>query len=239
MQLFLMKPYKYFYYSNTVVFIIFIFIDYVENKNGTHLIRQNSEYSKHEPKIYFEQLDNKFILNNNYFYNEDNYKTFPIRLFQTKFFEKKCNSKRCYPPYGICSEENTCKCLKGYLNHIKIDKSLTDKYCSYKMKNQILALSLELITFVGGNIYLGYVKYSLIKATCIITLLIVFLLELPCRICGFRDELDYKCSLCEFLKTGTFILFLFGIITWQLADMIKIFSDDAIDSNSMPLFYSF
>lgn len=173
------------------------------------------------------------------YYTEENYNTFSIRLFETKMGNRKCNPLRCYPPHGMCTEDgNTCKCLKGYLNPMKLDdKSYKDKYCSYKIKIQMTALVLEIVTFIGGDIYLEFYNYAVLKAICVLFLVITFWVQLPCRLCGFKDELDFECPPCYCLKTGTFILCIFGIVTWQISDVIKIFSYDAIDNNSMPLKY--
>jgi hypothetical protein len=166
------------------------------------------------------------------FFPNEYYKMFSPRLFEA---QTECKNNRCTMPNGICAI-NTCKCLYGYVN--SLDKNKT-KYCAYKLKSQLWAFLLEAFTLIGGNIYLENYSYALFKGSCIFLICLIFLLEMPCRICGLRDCMDYTCSPCICLKTGTFVVCIFSLFIWEAADLLKIMSYKFLDNNQMPLIYYF
>ena len=164
------------------------------------------------------------------YYEGDYYDIFPKRLFEIKV--EKC-ANRCVLPFGKCLDNHTCKCEKGYLNYNIHENS----YCSYKQKYQIIAFILESLTLIGGDLYLKHYDYAMIKAGVICLIGFIFFFQFPCRLCGLRDLIQYKCLFCDCFKIGTFVISIFGIVVWQIADLIGIISYRAIDGNSMPLIY--
>lgn len=168
------------------------------------------------------------------FYSIDYYEAFSPRLFEA-ITDNQCNINRCSPPHGQCFE-HTCKCIKGYTNTYNVEK---DKFCGYKIKSQLIAFMLETFTFIGGDIYLGNNYYAFFKGLYIFIMILLFLFKIPCKHCGMRDLMDYTCAPCLCIKTGTLVICIFGIITWEIADLIRIMSYQATDSNHMPLEYFF
>lgn len=168
------------------------------------------------------------------FYSPDYYELFPKRFFEVN--GNKCKEERCFFPYGICANNQTCKCIKGYLNSNEKNK---DKLCSYKQKSQLYAFLLETFTIIGGNIYLEAYYYALVKGICVFIMSSFFIFDIPCKCCGMKDLIDSNCTLCACFKTGSFVICIFGLITWQLADLIRIMSYKSVDDNFMPLDYFF
>jgi hypothetical protein len=166
-------------------------------------------------------------------YSSDYTQSFPLRLF--KMSGKRCNINRCFYPYGKC-ERNTCECFKGYLNRFDKKEAIL---CSYKMKSQLIAFLLEAFTLIGGDIYLEFYFYSALKGFTILFICLIFICKIPCKLCGARDMIDYTCMPCTCFKTGTLVICIFGIFTWEIADLIRIMSYKSLDNNNMPLDYFF
>jgi hypothetical protein len=118
------------------------------------------------------------------------------------------------------------------------DKNKT-KFCEYKIKSQLIAFLLEAFTFIGGDIYLEFYYYSIFKLIYLFFLFFILIFQIPCKYCGLRDLLNYTCVPCVYVKTGTIVISIFGIITWEIADLIRIMSYRSVDKNNMPLDYFF
>jgi hypothetical protein len=227
-----------------VICIAFYFIILSDN----FLINSNSTYKiKHHKSIKTTEKEPSTPTSGNqpstkrqtppveYSFNDpEYYKPFPIRLF--KIEHTKCKANRCYPPFGQCINSNTCECLKGYINSFIKNKS---HFCLYGMKSQLFAFLLETFTLVGGEFYLGFYLYAIIKLTFITIFFLIFFYQIPCSQCGAKELLDRECVPCIWIKTGTIVISIFGIVSWNIADLLKIMSSNATDSNTMPLDYFF
>lgn len=196
---------------------------------------ENSKIKTNKANISYKQINDtienqNFTVRNLKFYDSDYYDTFSNRLFEVNF-NKKCNVNRCYYPYGIC-EENKCKCLRGYLNNQFGSREI---FCSYKIKSQLYAFLLETFTLIGGDIYLEFYEYAIIKGVCLLFLIFIFTFNLPCKLCGGRDLIDSSCVPCTCFKTGTMVICVFGLIVWEITDLLRIMSFKATDNNLYPL----
>ena len=156
-------------------------------------------------------------------------------LFNRFYYVKtiKCKDSRCHEPFGKCYKDNICKCYKGYANKKLFKKGL---YCSYKQKSQSLAIILEMFFIIGGNIYLGFHLYSIIKLISIIVFMTIFMCELPCMLFGLQSLFKGNFC-CDCFHTGTIIVSIFIISIWQMTDLIQIIKYNATDSYGVPLLF--
>ncbi len=168
----------------------------------------------------------------NEFYSVDYYNMFSSRIFESV---TDCSKEKCLSPTGMCRND-TCKCYFGYANPFQKDET---NLCSYQLKSQLLAFILEAFTLIGGNIYLENYYYAAVKGSSIFFILLIFIFELPSRICGMRDCLDLSCNPCICFKTGTFVLCIVFLFIWETVDLLKIMSYKTLDKNQMPLIYYF
>ena len=83
-----------------------------------------------------------------------------------------CNQYTCPKGRGVCKEDNTCACLRGYST---IDSTKHgDFYCNYKKKSQVVAFLLEFIMSFGsghfyvGNYIIGVLKMIFTAFTCLL-----------------------------------------------------------------------
>lgn len=159
--------------------------------------------------------------------------------YKTSYYEiiqSECTPISCPPITSFCSTNSLCKCNKGYLTN---PNSSTQQVCSYKLKSQLITFILEVSTFIGGDIYLGYYSYAAIKAIIVGLQFLIYSLNIPCYICGIRDLINHDCFPCLMIKTGSIVICGFTIITWLITDLINIISNDMTDSSKMPLLYFF
>lgn len=167
---------------------------------------------------------NKFLFNKKRKFNYSD-------LFQVK--TKQCK-KECFKQFGDCNENNICICKSGYINL----PNANPKYaylCSYKMKKENIAILLEALTFIGGDLYLGFILYALIKVIFVILLTLFFHYEIPCVILGCEPLLPDICFPVKCIKIGDLMVMLLLIIIWEINDIIIFMGELAVDHRGIPL----
>ena len=195
-------------------------------------------------QIIQSKINQTLLVNNdrivNYeIYPADYYKMFSKRLFELET-NNTCNESTCNLTNGKCFNNTVCKCMLGYANAYN-STNTNLSFCSYKLKSQLNAFLLETFTLIGGDLYLEHYSYAVIKGILFMIFLLIILIDVPCKFCGIKvkESLDSQCLPCIFIKTGTFIFSIFGLVIWEISDLIRIMSYNVTDKNSMPLVYFF
>jgi hypothetical protein len=87
--------------------------------------------------------------------------------------DKTCNKLNCLPPFGKCSDKNTCECREWYFD-VPFLLDSQNLFCRYRQKSQAVSLVLEILSLSGiGHIYSGRSVIGLIKLSFTIIIMIV------------------------------------------------------------------
>ena len=209
-----------------VLILLFHFLIIISTtKPKKSFLKQDNE-TLHKNQTFSINNTNNNIRKNKRFIN-------PHDFFQT--FTPRCKDK-CFKDGGKCLSNNTiCKCNFGYINH----PFNSTYFCSYKQKSQLNAFLLEVFTFVGGDMYLGFYIYGLIKLAVMVSIIIGFYLNLPCQLCGIRILMEKDCVPCSCIRTGSVFVSFIIMMVWSMSDISVILNDDAKDVLDVPLIYMF
>ena len=140
---------------------------------------------------------------------------------------KTCNYEICPEDRGICSLDNICYCLPGY---ITVNNSeFGDFKCNYIQKSQMVAFLLEfLLSFGSGHFYLNNYFIATTKFIFCLSFLVVtcFLPYL-----ASKENNKQLASLTPYLQFISMVLF----CCWQIFDSILFGLNRYLDGNGVKL----
>ena len=148
--------------------------------------------------------------------------------FEIFFSEGECNDQTCNQKNGKCVDPNKCVCNLGYSNY-KLKPS--NKTCSYKLKNQIIAFLLEFFLCFGvGHFYCLRYLMGIIKL-CSFIVIIIF----DC----VMKNIKYKSNKARNGITVFIYCLYFILILWQIFDICMFGMNKYKDGNGVPLLNSY
>lgn len=191
-----------------------------------------STNNKHNLKITLAKEANQGINTNFAMLNLKQNQTYDFLDGNANFYVKtstSCDENNCQNPYGTCMNNNTCACNPGYTQDYSTAIGKNNPICSYEMKKQAYFLLLEMIFWIGGgHFYAGRYLYGGLKAGYII-----FIIILDCL-----TKIPLKRRTSSFQRCWyIFMYFLyFGMLAWQLFDVIMIGLNNFKDGNNMYIY---
>jgi len=146
---------------------------------------------------------------------------YPLINYKRAITTDVCNTNVCNQGKGVCSDNNTCTCVKGFAN---IPILTENKICDYKQRKQIVAFLLELCLACGiGHFYIGAWWLGMIKLL-VIVLIPIFFCSL--MICSELFAKGYQLLIILFSFTG-------GL--YWISDVILFGLNYYRDGNGVPL----
>lgn len=196
------------------------------SKSNTNKDSTSSNNSINNSKNDSGNNNNKIKSNlNSHNQNENNSKPNDITDDDEYSYDKniECNEKNCFYPNGRCINNTTCGCTREYAS-FKVDGEVSDHYCAYERKKQLVSFMLEFFFPFGvGHFYSGRVLIGILK------LIVCFS---QCIFAGL--------GVCFAKDAGmvlVILLLIFGCvyIVWELVDIILIALNIYKDGNGVPL----
>ena len=143
-----------------------------------------------------------------------------------------CDTRICFPLFGVCTNSNTCHCLKGYAN--VPGKNNKPFICSYYQKHQLHAFLQELFGIGIGHFYIGQWWIGLLKLIVCFVIPIVLLLVLFGCVYLPKDH-DGPLSSESYLLMVTLILLAVIFGAWTIIDGVLFGINFWKDGNGIPL----
>jgi hypothetical protein len=140
---------------------------------------------------------------------------------------RTCNYENCPEGRGICSIDNICYCLPGFIT--VPDSKYGDYECNYLQKSQMIAFLLEFVLSFGtGHFYIKNYAMAIPKCIFCIAFLVVTCL-LP--FIASRNKQKQLTGFVPYIQCMSMVLF----CCWQIFDSILFGLNKYRDGNGITL----